>query len=281
MMFFEMPHFARELKHSIEKFNKIIHNNISSKKSEKYNQVKQMIEKSLREKEPFNIRTPQEARLGIAVLSLEPGMIGRVVQSNRLLDFLETALGASNRLAKSLLELYYHRYSVFENNISNKMYMTELLKKLIREYHGRNPMVIKAKQISSILDGKLNELLALYKDSDINEIKQDLYLNEEDEFYERLRLTKLLEGVRKLELGENNPSLFEQIYENRGISATETRNIGEESVSILLDKCKSANATISTEWIDFILKAVGDPRSPQTTYAWNRIGDELKNWMIG
>lgn len=274
-----MPYFARQIERSIEKFDKIMGNNISS--GGKYHQVKLMIEKSLREKEPFSIRTTQEARLGMAVLSLEPSMIGRVLQSNRLLDFLETALRASDRLAKPLLGLYYRQYYVFENDISNKMYITELLKKLTREYQGRNPMVIKAKQNSSILDGKLNELLAWYEDSDIKEIKRDLYLNEEDEFYQRLRLIKLLEEVRKLEPGENNPSLFQQIYENRDISATQTRNISEESVSILLDKCKSANASITTEWINFILKAVGDPRSPQTLNAWNRIGDELKNWLIG
>jgi hypothetical protein len=284
MMLFEMPYFARQIEKSLEKFDKIMGNNISA--GGKYDQVKLMLEKSLREKESFMIATTQEARLGMTVLSLEPNMIGQMLQSNRLLDFFETALKVSERLAKPLLGLYYRQFYAFENDTANKMYISELLKKLTREYQGRNPMVIKAKENSGIIDGKLHELLTQYGDTDIKEIKRDLYLNEEDEFYQKLRLIKLIEEVKKLKNGESNPPLFQQIYENRDVSATQTRNIGEESVSILLDKCKSANvniftdANIFTEWMNFILKAVGDPRSPQTQYAWDRIGLDLKNWLI-
>jgi hypothetical protein len=185
----------------------------------------------------------------------------------------------SDRLTKSMLGFYYRKYASLENN-SQKIYITESLKRLVRQYEGRNPMVIKAKEDAKILDGRLHDMLETYGDIDIKVIKQNLYLSEVDEFYERLRLIKLLEEVKKLPLGENNQSLFQQLYEARDIRASDERNMGEESVLILLTKCKSNNAIVSTEWINFILKIVGDPRSAQNQYAWNRIGTALKDWLI-
>lgn len=276
-MFFEMPQFTRAVDKAVETFDKIIGNNIST--GGKYHQIKLMMNKALSEKEPYRFETTQEARLGFAVLSLESNMTERVLQANRFMDFIETAMKASDRLAKPMLGFYYHKYSSLENS-SQKIYITESLKLLLRNYTGRNPMILKAKQEPLISSGSLYALLDKYGNVDIKDIKKDLYLSEEDEFYQRLRLIKLLEEVQKLNMGENNPSLFQQIYEARDVAATNTRNMGEESVAILLTKCKNENAEITSEWINFILKVVGDPRSPQTQYAWDRIGLDLKNWLI-
>lgn len=276
-MYFEMPRLARAIDRSIEKFDKIVGNTIHT--GGKYNQVKLMIIKALREKDPFVFNSTQEARLGFAALSTEPNLVENVLLANRLLDFIEVSIKASDRLVKSMLGFYYRKYTSLEKD-SQKIYIIESLKRLVRQYEGRNPMVIKAKEDSKILDGRLHDLLEAYGDIDIKIIKQNLYLSEVDEFYERLRLIKLLEEVKKLPLGESNQPLFQQLYEARDVRASDERNMGEESVLILLTKCKSNNAIVPAEWINFILRVVGDPRSVQNQYAWNRIGTAFKDWLI-
>jgi hypothetical protein len=277
-MYFEMPHLAKAIQKSIEKFDKIV-GNTTIHKGGKYDQVKLMIINALWEKDPFVFNSTQEARLGFAALSFEPNLVENVLNANRFLEFIEVSMKTSDRLTKSMLGFYYRKYASLENN-SQKVYLTESLKRLVRQYAGRNPMVIKAKEDAKILDGRLHDLLEAYGNIDIKIIKQNLYLSEVDEFYERLRLIKLLEEVKKLPLGENNQILFQQLYEARDVSASGERNMGEESVLILLSKCKSNNDKVSTEWINFILKIVGDPRSVQNQYAWNRIGLSFKDWLI-
>lgn len=276
-MHFDMSHLSKAIIKSIDKFDKIIGN--SPNKGGKYNYIKQMILESLNKKIPFIFHSTQDARLGFAVLSLEQHLLEDVILENRFLEFIESATKTSGRLAKTILGFYYRKYLTLEDN-NHTIYVTESLKQILRNYNGRNPMVIQAKNDLRLIDGQFYDLLQNYVNVDIKDIKKKLYLGEADELYERLRAIKLLHEVDQLSVNDSNQILFDQIYEARLMRSSNNKNIGEDTVKILISKCISTNAIVSSDWMTFILKTVGDPRSKQNQYAWVRIGNDLRIWIV-
>lgn len=280
---FVMEHFSNTLAKSIQTFE-----NISAGTNlpfDIYQKILSMLNYALDNETPFNIKDRRCAKFACSVISSHKSILEDLFESKRFEELMDLILSKSDKLIKKLLVLYYRKFDLFdrEENEYFKLFLIEQIKKHLRLFNGRNKMVLRAKEhTEEILSANFHSLLSKYGKKNIIEIKKDLYLNEQDDFYIKLRLIKLLEEIKTFEFGKYDESLFGQIIIHREKQATDQRLIGEECVFILMDRSHRANLEIPQDWINFILRCVGDPRSPlaRNHNAWNRIGNYFKSWLI-
>lgn len=280
---FEMKHFQKALDRSIHIFEKISRD--TKTPIDTYNSILSMLNQALDNETSFVINDKRYAKFTCYAISSDRYILGDLFESERFEELIDLVLSKSDKLIKGLLVLYYRKFELFnkEENEYYRLVLIEQIKKNLRSFGGRSKMVLKAKEYSEeILSANFHLLLKKYDQKNINDIRKDLYLNEQDDFYIKLRLIKLLEEIQILNIGEYNENLFGQIFANKEKKANNKRLIGEECVYILLDMCRNTNSKIPQKWIDFILKCVGDPRSPSihTHSAWSRIGTDLKDWVV-
>lgn len=184
-----------------------------------------------------------------------------------------------NIIAKRMLSLYYGRYFNFEY-LSEKegFYFYQLLTHLINNFDGKSIIVLKAKENKEILSGNLYKIIQKY--GELKTIGQELALLEGFEIYKRIQILFLLEKVKEWKANQWDKgveNILEQVLEYKNIM-TGQRNLLEETMFIVLQKCKSVNHIIDN-WLNFIFKHIGDPRILRYQNIWFRIGEEYYRWL--
>ena len=277
-----MPQFKKTLDKSITVFS-----TISTKTPEpcpRYYTMKSMIENSVKNELELQVGNARDARFCISIIIDFPKIFDLLIEYERFEEFINVVINASKNLTKHLTKLFYRKYNIIDKDTMTHLIVAEILKKEFRNYTGKNPMVLKAKYHADfLLNGDLESVIFAYGDNNIEYIKQDLMLSDNDEYYEALRLFKLLTEFKKLNINENNTALFAQIIKHKTFNASTTRTIGEECVYFMLNKCMSVQAIPNREWEHFILTCIGDPRSPtnHVQLSWSRVGNNLKDWFVG
>ena len=223
---------------------------------------------------------PNEGNLAAFALSQEDGLLEKLLESKLLMKALDGILRTNCEVTKPFLKLYYKKFWKLENQ--EGLLGDIILRKQLKEYKGRNPMVLSARANPSIVKADFPELLL--HDKKLHKIKKELFLHETDEFYSQLMLTDYLQQCEKLEIDDDSHTLFAGIrqYKNRK-SRIDGRLLGEQAVFILLSRTRHVQGIPSDIWMNFILECVGDPRSfrAEARFAWQRIGTDLKEWLIG
>lgn len=184
-----------------------------------------------------------------------------------------------NIIAKRILSLYYGRYFNFEY-LSEKegFYFYQLLTHLINNFDGKSIVVLKAKQNKEILSGNLDKIIQKY--GELKTIGQELALLESFEIYKRIQILFLLEKVKEWKANQWDKgveNILEQILDYKNVVVSQ-RNLLEETMFIVLQKCKSVNHIIDN-WLNFIFKHIGDPRILRHQNVWFRIGEEYYRWL--
>jgi EH_Signature domain len=229
----------------------------------------------------WSIQDAREARLAVAALAQERGLLEYI--DNSLPELFDILLSVPNaNLAKSLVRLYYAKFLTMEV-AGQTVIVVEAIKHCLRRYDGQNPLVLSVQNESKILKADFEAILKDHSYIKLEEIAKIYWFGVNDEFYEQLRITKILAHFYTLEFGKNWLQLFEEARKHRSRSARTQngRNIGEEATYRLLKRCQNADQIPCETWQDFILQTVGDPRSHIAHHAWERIGTELKDYLVG
>lgn len=184
-----------------------------------------------------------------------------------------------NIIAKKMLSLYYSRYFNFEY-LSEKegFYFYQLLTHLINNFDGKSMILLKAKENQYILSGDLHGAIKKYKE--LKTIGQELSLLESFEIYQCIKILFLIEKAKEWRVNQWDKDVecvLEQILQHKNIMV-EQRNLLEETVFIILEKCKSVDKIIDN-WLNFIFKNIGDPRILRHQNVWFRIGEEYYYWL--
>ncbi len=223
----------------------------------------------------------REARFAIAALTQERELLEEM--GDKLPNLFDTLLAVPNaNLSKSLARLYYSKFLTLEDT-NQTIIVVEAIKHCLNGYDGKNPLIKCVRQEPKILKADFDGILKDNADKKLEEIAKVYWLSVNDEFYEQLRLSKILKDIDALQFKENNLKLFEEAEQHKARKAR-TQNgrfIGEEVVYRLLSRCKNAGQLPCDAWQNFILQIVGDPRSYMDRYAWERIGIELRDYLIG
>lgn len=250
---------------------------------------------------PFIFENIRQTRLALAVLIQERNdndILKVLIEKQRFNTVLTSVLNFVNHLAqpqnkrasesisKSLLLLYYQRYFSFERGVvADDVHraLVEPLQMSVKQYTGRNRMVLAAKNCPELLAGDLSVVLVHFKDARLQEIQQNLCLGTDFEIFQRLRLLRLLARVQALQANqydEGVKKLFGEIKQHKDVLASQVRSISEEAVHQMVELCR-ADGQICTEWQNFIFDVVGDPRAQKNHHAWHRVGDEQRQWFVG
>lgn len=184
-----------------------------------------------------------------------------------------------NIIAKKILSLYYGSYFNFEY-LSEKegFYFYQLLTHLINNFDGKSIITLKAKANKEILSGNLYKIIQKY--GELNTIGQELSLLESFEIYKRIQILFLIEKVKKWQVNQwdkDVENILNQILDYKNIVVGQ-RNLLEEMVFIVLQKCKRVNHIVDN-WLNFIFEYIGDPRILRYQNIWFRIGEEYYRWL--
>jgi hypothetical protein len=223
----------------------------------------------------------REARFAIAALTQERELLDEI--GDKLPNLFDILLAMPNaNLTKSLVRLYYAKFLKLEE-IRQTIIVTEAIKHSLRSYDGKNPAVRYVQQESKILKADFDGILKDNAGKKLEEIAKVYWLVVNDEFYEQLRLSRILSHFNSLEFGKSWPNLFDEAKQHKSRDARTQNNrfIGEEAAYRLLSRCKNTGQIPCEAWQDFILQIVGDPRSHTVRHAWERIGIELRDYLIG
>lgn len=222
----------------------------------------------------------RESRLAISALVQEQELLKDI--GDKLPNLFDILLAVPNaNLSKSLIRLYCSKFLTLEE-IGQTIIVTEAIKHSLRSYDGKNPLVRCIQQEPKILKADFDGILKDNADKKLEEIAKAYWFSANDEFFEQLRLSRILSYFDSLEFGKNYPNLFDEAkrHKARNARTQNGRCIGEEAVYRLLSRCKDTKQLPCDAWQDFILQIVGDPRSYTARHAWERIGIELRDYLM-
>lgn len=264
--------------------------------------VKRLREYAYQKTEPLVFENLRQTRLALAVLTQESDtndLLSVLIEKNKFEAVILSALKyvdtiekaqikrAFEKTCQSLLLLYYRRYFSFERGVcaeTAREVLLEPLKIWIANYTGRNRMVLTAKAKPALIHGDLSGVLKKFDDDvTLQEIQKTLCLDTHFEIFIRLRLLRLLVKIKALQANQYDDGvsrLFVEIKENKDVRANEQRSLVEESVHIMVGLCQ-VEGQICKEWQQFIFETIGDPRASKNHFAWQRVGEEKRNWFVG
>lgn len=271
---FPMNDFASKLSIEANKLENIILGNGSTNSI--YKQVVLKIKNN-----NWVFASAKEKRFALVALHQESNLLEK--SANNFHQLLSAILDHSEfNLSKYLLKLYFAKLWTLDR-LNLTAITIAFLKSSLLHYQGRNSFVVNTKNEPMILNGNFQELLHKHKNQKLADIGIFYRFATDDEFFSQLKLSKVLIGFQSIEFGAVSSRLFDESREHKAKSARTIngRLIGEEVAAILLEKSKQHNITPIIQWQDLILDLVGDPRSFQKRFEWDRIGSNLREYFIG
>lgn len=269
-----MDDFSNKLSAATKKLENIIIG--SSGANSIYNKVVSKIKNK-----DWVFSSAKEKRFALAALHQEPNLLEQ--SGNNFHQLLSAIVDNSEfNLSKYLLKLYFAKLWTLDK-LNVTAITIAFLKSSLSHYQGRNSFVINAKNEPMIINGNFKELLQKHDNQKLADIGLFYRFTTDDELFSQLKLSKVLGHFQTLELGKVWPQLFEEAKDHKSKSARtiNDRFVGEEVVAILLEKSKKSNSAPNSQWQELILDLVGDPRSFQKRFEWDRIGSHLREYFIG
>jgi len=270
---YDMPNLKNTLSCAIEKLNQIGNNKNHSSKG--FQTTKEKLEQDISDDTPFVFASLRDIRFGFMALEIDENLLKKILNKNRIKEFIQKAASynTDRNIAKYLLKIYYNYCVTIERSEGNQFFiLKEYLKLHLRKYNKKSSMVLKAQKELNYLFDSL-ELIKPYINRDIIDFKNDFYLNDTSEFFEKIVTSRLIQKIELLNINAVDDKLFREIGDYKILC-------GIDIVRIMLNRCKEADINPSREWESFIISLVGDPRSDSNRHGWYKIGDELKKWFI-
>ena len=205
----------------------------------------------------------------------------RLVSVDLLEDFvyaIEASKDISNH--KRLVQLYFQYY---QKILTIDFPIEKEIRELLSNFTGRN-MLMKQYHENIELLVSPDKLIEQYTDVEV--IQREMNFSTNSEYYQTLLILGIVKQVDTLYPGEHRIDLFKQIAHHKDYNYKDGLKISEYAVRTMIESMMFENTTQDySEWINFIMDMLGDPRtvSLQTAHnvQWNRVGEKYKDFLIG
>ena len=282
----ELPPIKNHPPYDFSKLIKTIETNIlklrngSNRKPSSFNDdIRFFREHWLENEEPVTLSTSQLRSVSIHLIESEISF-KQLLEVELLPELLSQMEKEENiSIKKRVIQFYFTHYFLIEEY---KVDIRSSVSQVLKKYKGHNYFMQIYK---TYLNNLLDPISLLIKFKCIEEIWKTFNLSPNSDFYKYLLILDFVNQLKSIEPDKSEKDVFKKINSYKDFSYDKHILIGEYTVRVLIEKMMQSPNYDYTEWVNFIIDLVGDPRTVSAYNAqnvsWNRIGEKYRKFLVG